>query len=268
MKVLITGASSGIGRAAALYLSEKGFQVAGASRNPDNTAATSQNAAAFPSVAMDVTDAASVKNGIAKAAEILGGIDVLINNAGVSHVGPFEEMSEEEGRGVMETNFFGAAAVAREVIPIMRRQGKGLIINVSSLAGFMGIPFQSYYAAGKFALEGLSESLRMELAPQNIKVVLVEPGNIKTEINSNRQRHETVPEHYRASYETVREIIEKSVDDAEPPEVIARTIHKIILSKNPKTRYPSGKGSVSINLLVRLLPQFLVEKLLMRYYRL
>ena len=265
MNVLITGASSGIGRAVAAYLAERGFRVVGTTRNPSGL----ERAAMVPGIeyaALDVTDPESVRACVKRAVEVLGGIDVLINNAGISHVGPFEETPEDVARAVMETNIFGAAAMIRAALPVMRGQGRGLIINIGSLAGLMGIPFQSWYVAGKYALEGLTESLRLELCGQNIDVVLLEPGNIRTEISENRHRAEGVGPHYRAAFEPAARVIETSVDEAEPPEVIARLVHRIINMKKPGVRYPGGKGAGTIARLVKYLPSFLVEKILFRYY--
>jgi len=265
--VLITGASSGIGKAAAVFLSQKGFSVVGTTRNlsklPKNPAASEM----FRFVFMDVTDKVSVRRGVEQAAGILGGINVLVNNAGISNVGPFEDMPEEEGRSVIETNFFGLASVTREVLPVMRNEGGGLIVNISSLGGIMGIPFQSYYAASKFAVEGFSESIRIELLSQGIDVVLVEPGNIKTGIGENRMVLSSVSPLYRKGYDSARQVIKKGVDNAEPPEVIARLIYKIIRKRSLKVRYPAGKGSGTISFLLKFLPQNIKEKLLLRYYR-
>ncbi|MFO7558239.1 MAG: SDR family oxidoreductase [Desulfobacterales bacterium] len=266
-KVLITGASSGIGKAVAVFLAQKGFYVVGTTRNlttlPEDPGASKM----FRFVIMDVTDKASVRSGVEEAAGLMGGIDVLVNNAGISNVGPFEDIPEEEGRSVIETNFFGLASVTREVLPIMRNSGGGLIVNISSLGGIMGIPFQSYYAASKFAVEGFSESIRMELLSQGIDVVLVEPGNIKTGIGKNRMVLSGVSPSYQKGYDAAKQVIEKGVDGAEPPEVVARLIYKIIRKKSPKVRYPSGNGSGMICFLLKVLPQRVKEKLLLRYYR-
>lgn len=262
MRVLVTGASSGIGRATADYLAAKGMQVAGTSRNISNAPE-----GAVRLVEMDVTDQSSVAAGVKRTVELLGGIDVLVNNAGISHVGPFEETPEELGRGIMETNFFGVLRVTKEVLPIMREHGSGSIINVGSLGGIMGIPFQSYYVASKFALEGFCESIRMELRNQGIRVVVIEPGNIKTEINRNRKVVEKVAPHYQKEYAAARGVIEKTVEDAEPPENIARLIYDLIRKKKPKLRYPAGKGAGAISFAVRHFPQRTFEKILLKYYR-
>ncbi len=266
-KVLITGASSGIGKVVAVFLAQKGFYVVGTTRNLTTLPEDPWASKMFRFVMMDVTDKASVRSGVEEAAGLLGGIDVLINNAGISNVGPFEDIPEEEGRSVIETNFFGLASVTREVLPIMRNSGGGLIVNVSSLGGIMGIPFQSYYAASKFAVEGFSESIRMELLSQGIDVVLVEPGNIKTGIGKNRMVLSGVSPFYQKGYDAAKQVIEKGVDGAEPPEVVARLIYKIIRKRSMNVRYPAGKGSGTISFLLKILPQKAKERLLLRYYR-
>jgi NADP-dependent 3-hydroxy acid dehydrogenase YdfG len=150
--VLITGASMGIGFAIARYLAEVNggdeFSVVGTTRNI-STLTKENTKSPIKFVEMDVTDNSSIKNGIKEALTILGKIDVLINNAGISHLGPFEEMPDDQGRAVMETDFFGVVNVIRAVLPMMRENNGGLIINIGSLAGLVGIPFQSFYASAK-----------------------------------------------------------------------------------------------------------------------
>ena len=263
--VLITGASSGIGRAAALYLADRGCRVVGTTRRPDRLPPSYLEDGRITYIAMDVCDPASVSPGVEAALDSLGRLDVLINNAGISHVGVFEDMTDDDGRKIMETNFFGAVTVTRACLPHLR-QSKGLVINIGSLAGIMGIPFQSFYAASKYALEGLTESLRLETAHAGVRFSIVEPGNIKTEINEHRQVLPVKTESYQEAFDSARSVIEQSLEDAEPPDVIARRIHQVITAKNPSVRYPSGKGAKMISLLVRLLPWFLTEKILKKYY--
>jgi len=265
-KVLITGASRGIGRATALFLANHDYAVVGTSRDPSKYPTLEEGNVKY--VAMNVNSIASVRKGVKNAAKIMGGIDVLINNAGISHVTPFEETSDKDSRTIMETNFFGLAAVTREAIPFLRESDKGIIINISSLGGVMGIPFQSYYVASKYAVEGLSESIRMELKSQGIQVVLIEPGNIRTEIGKHRLYPRKVGAHYQKTYSIVRDIVDSTVDEAESPEIIAKLILKILQRKNPRVRYPAGKGSGMISMLVRFLPQKITERLLLNYYNL
>ncbi len=266
LAVLITGASSGIGRATAEYLAGRGFTVTGTSRRGPKKPEPVGGNGTFYLVTMDVTDPASVSRGVKQAADLMGTIDILINNAGISHTGPFESVPEDEGRAIMETNFFGALNVTRAALPLMRERKSGLIINISSLGGIMGIPFQTFYVASKYALEGFSESLRYEVKHLGIDVALVEPGHIRTEIAGHRKDFPPGTKEYSAGYESAHRVIRESVDEAEPPAVIAGKIYRIISKRKPGIRYPAGKGSVMIALLVRLLPQVLREKVLLGYY--
>ena len=177
--ILITGASSGIGKSCAEYLSKKGFIVFGTSRN-----------ASFPPkdiggkypimIKMDINDDDSIKNAIEYIIKEFGRIDVLINNAGYGIGGAIEDYTIEKVKEQFETNFFGQLRVCNSILPIMRNQQSGLIINISSIGGLLGLPFQGLYSATKFAIEGMTEALRMEVKEFGIKVVLVEPGDFKT----------------------------------------------------------------------------------------
>ncbi len=265
-KILVTGASRGIGKAIVLLLADKGHSVVGTSRFTDKLPAALKNHPFLTFVRMDVTDPASVAKGVREAVGVLGGIDVLINNAGISHIGPFEEMPDEQGRAIMETDFFGAASVIRAVLPHMRAARGGLVINVTSLAGQIGVPYQTYYCASKFALEGLSEALRLELFSQNIRVVVVEPGDINTDIGDHRLLCDAAMPEYRTGFTAACEAINRSMGQAGPPEDVARVVLDVVNARNPRMRYVAGKGAASTNFLVRLLPKRLVERLIRRHY--
>ncbi len=265
-RVLVTGASRGIGKAIALTLAETGFSVVGTTRRPERLSDDLKKHAALRFVSMDVTDIQAVPGGVDRAARILGGIDVLVNNAGISHIGPFEEIPDDQARKIMMTNFFGAGAVIRAVLPHLRDAGAGLIVNITSLAGQIGIPYQSFYCASKFALEGLSEALRLELYSQNIRVAVVEPGDIRTDIGDHRLLCETQSPHYKAGFAAACDVINRSVGGAGPPEDVARVVLDVIRSRNPRLRYVAGKGAASTSLLARLLPHGLVERLIRRHY--
>jgi len=270
--VLITGASMGIGFAIARYLSERRggdeFSVVGTTRNISKLTDDTKTKSPIKFVEMDVTDNSSIKVGIEEALKILGKIDILVNNAGISHLGPFEEMPDDQGRAVMETDFFGVVNVIRAVLPKIRENNGGLIINIGSLAGLVGIPFQSFYASAKYALEGLTESIRMELLQQNIKVVLVEPGDIKTDIASHHLITETNSPHYADVFKNVVDVVRGNVKNAGPPEEVAKVVYKVINTKNPRTRYPAGKGAVINSIALKLFPQRLRESILKGYYNL
>ncbi|NNC70046.1 MAG: SDR family oxidoreductase, partial [Flavobacteriaceae bacterium] len=179
--VLITGASSGIGKSIAEYLTEKGMIVYGTSRNPDKVAPV--NFQLFP---LDVTDSTSISKAIDELITKEGKLDVLINNAGMGITGPLEETPTQEMRRVFETNFFGAIEVIKNVLPHMRKQQSGLIINITSIAGYMGLPFRGIYSSTKGALELVSEAVRMEVKQFGIKVVNVAPGDFATNIAAGR----------------------------------------------------------------------------------
>ncbi len=265
-RVLVTGASRGIGKAIALMLAENGLSVVGTTRQPQGLPDDLKRNPAVTFVKMDVTDIQSVPGAVAEAARIHGGIDVLVNNAGISHIGPFEEMPDEQARKIMMTNFFGAGAVIRAALPHLRDAGGGLIINVTSLAGRIGIPYQTFYCASKFALEGLSEALRLELFSQNIRVVVVEPGDIRTDIGEHRLMCDAQMPHNKAGFAAACEAINRSVGNAGPPRDVARVVLGVIRAKNPKLRYVAGKGAASTSFLVKLLPRRLVERLIRDHY--
>ncbi|HWR94528.1 MAG TPA: SDR family oxidoreductase, partial [Flavobacterium sp.] len=179
--VLITGASSGIGKSIGEYLHQKGFIVYGTSRNPEKV----QNSV-FPLIALEVRDVTSIQNAIVKVIELSGKIDIVINNAGVGITGPLEEIPTNEIRNNFETNFFGPIEVMKAVLPQMRKQKSGLIINITSIAGYMGLPYRSIYSASKGALEIITEALRMEVKLFGIQITNVAPGDFATNIASGR----------------------------------------------------------------------------------
>jgi len=179
--VLVTGASSGIGRACAAHLASRGYRVFGAQRSAPDSAGP------IEMLRMDVNDDASVHAATSYILKTAGRIDALVNNAGYALMGSVEDTSIEEARAQMETNFFGALRVIRAVLPAMRQQGSGYIINISSLAGVLGLPFSGLYSASKFALEGMTESLRLEVRGFGIKTVLIEPGDFSTQLPAKRQ---------------------------------------------------------------------------------
>ncbi|HJX85034.1 MAG TPA: SDR family oxidoreductase, partial [Candidatus Angelobacter sp.] len=179
--VLIAGASTGIGRVCAEYLAQKGMTVYGASRS-----LKAGSAAGFTALPMDVTNDNSVRQGVQQIVDQQGRLDVVVNCAGYGIAGAVEETSPQEAMAQFDTNFFGTHRVCRAVLPIMRKQKSGVIINISSLAGLMAVPFQSFYSASKFAMEGMTEALRMEVRPLGIRVVLIEPGDFKTDFPANR----------------------------------------------------------------------------------
>ena len=180
--VLITGVSSGFGKAISEILSANGYIVYGLSRRQAEDLKGS-----IKILKADVTDALSVKNAVSALLAREGKIDILINNAGMGISGSIEDCSHEDIHLQMSTNFLGYVNMIQSVLPSMRKQGEGTIVNISSIGGLMGLPYQGFYAASKFAVEGLSESLRMELIPYHIKVIVIQPGDFFTSFTANRK---------------------------------------------------------------------------------
>jgi NAD(P)-dependent dehydrogenase (short-subunit alcohol dehydrogenase family) len=259
--VLITGASSGIGRSTAEYLSGLGHRVFGASR-------TQPQAINFEWICMDITREDSVREAVDTVMERAGRIDVLINNAGLGIVGPLEETTDELIYQVFNTNVMGALRVCRRVIPIFRQQRQGLILNISSIAAQIGLPFRGVYSATKASLEALTESLSMELKEFNIRVCSVLPGDVATGINQNRLvvqlRENSV---YAQTFVKVHRQINEEVSHAENPLGIAKVVGRIIETSHPRLHYTVGpflqKAAVWLRI---LLPQRFFERLLMRFY--
>jgi NAD(P)-dependent dehydrogenase (short-subunit alcohol dehydrogenase family) len=243
--VLITGASSGIGQEIAQRLAQAGHTVFGTSRNP----ADQKQPSNFKLLPLDVRSDASAKSCVESVMEQAGRLDVLINNAGYIVLGAIEESSMEQAKDIFETNFFGAIRMCHLALPIMRKQGQGQIINITSLAGLNPVPYWGLYNASKFALEGLTESLRHELKPLNISVALVEPSFFK----SSRQR----------AWARIRELHESRPE----PRLVAETVLKIVESKAPKLRHLLGKD-VIYYWLRQLMPSAMFESAARDYWNL
>jgi short-subunit dehydrogenase len=232
--ILITGISSGFGKETSRLLAEKGHTVYGTVRkNP--VSGTSVNY-----LIMDLTEIESIKSAVSSVISKEGRIDVLINNAGMHTGGPAETSPIETIKLQMDTNFLGMVSLTKEVLPQMRKQGGGTIINFSSIGGLMGLPFQSFYSASKFAIEGFSEALRMEVNKFRINVVLFNPGDFHTSNSVNRRNFltPTGPEDpYREQYKKTLDVIEKDESGGWPPELLAKKIVSVVECKNPLQRY-------------------------------
>lgn len=247
--VLVTGASSGIGAAAARLLAERGHTVVGASRRgeaPDGVRAAR----------VDVDDDASVRAAVAAILADHGRLDAVVNAAGFGLSGPVETTPLDEARAQLETNFWGTVRVTREALPALRAGGGGAIVNVSSLAGVFALPFQAYYTASKFALEGWSESLAYEIAPFGVHVTLVQPGNIRSGFTGGRREAAASLEPpYGAAHRRALEIMVRDELNAVGPEVVAKTIARVVGSARPPRRVTAGSvGERSTVLLRRALP--------------
>jgi len=186
---------------------------------------------------MDVDDDKSVNDTIQKIINDNGRIDVVVNNAGYALEGAFEESSIQDGRAQLETNFFGTVRVIKAVLPIMRKQHRGTIVNVSSMGGRVAIPYDSFYHASKFAIEGLSESLQYEIEPLGVKIVLIEPGAVKSDFWKNVKLTDNIEDSpYRPVIQRLSESFEKMSQNATPPEHVAQIILKAVKSDNPDFR--------------------------------
>jgi NAD(P)-dependent dehydrogenase (short-subunit alcohol dehydrogenase family) len=256
--VLITGASSGIGQACAEHLARNGWRVFGTSRNPSAASAK----ASFEMLTMDVEDENSVRQGVDTVVARAGRIDAVVNNAGISIMGAVEDTSIEEAKAQFETNFFGVLRVCRATLPILRRQEGGHIVNISSLAGLIGLPFSGMYSASKYALEGVSESLRMECRQFGVRVVLVEPGDFRTNITASRRtvRAAETNDAYRESFDRCKKKQDQDEASARTPESVARLVGRILDNPNPRTRYAVGMFTQTMVVpLKRILPQRVFE---------
>lgn len=263
--VLITGGSSGIGKSIGEYLTEHGFSVYGTSRNPDNYPNSK-----FPIVALDVTKPEKISSCIETVLSSTSKIDVLINNAGAGITGPIEEIPDAEIKRNFETNFFGPINVIKAVLPSMRLQNSGLIINITSIAGYMGLPYRGVYSASKGALELVTESFRMELKDFNIEVTNVAPGDFATNIAAGRYHAPVLEDSpYKAKYGYSLKMMDEHVDEGNDPIDMAKAIHSIIQTKRPKIHYKVGAFMQKFSIVLkRILPDKVYEKLLMNHYKL
>ncbi|MDI1255298.1 MAG: SDR family oxidoreductase [Flavobacterium sp.] len=262
--ILITGASSGIGKAIGEFLHQKGYTVYGTSRNPDKIVNS-----LFPLLALDVRSTESITACVAKVISISGRIDVVINNAGVGILGPLEEIPTEEIRNNFETNLFGPIEVMKAVLPQMRAQKSGLIINITSIAGYMGLPYRAVYCASKGALEYITEALRMEVKPFNIEITNVAPGEFATNIAAHRYHVPLSPTSAYSKYAKTVETINEQVDGGDDPKAMAEAIFKIINTKKPNVHYKVGPFLSKFSIVLkRILPDKRYEKMLMQHYKL
>jgi NAD(P)-dependent dehydrogenase (short-subunit alcohol dehydrogenase family) len=264
--VLVTGASSGIGRTCCEYLAGKGMTVYGASRT-----LSAGKVGAFNSLCLDVTDDASVQAAVRQIHAKHGRIDVVINNAGNGIAGAVEETSPQEAMAQLDTNFFGVHRVCRAVLPIMRQQQGGVIINISSLAGLLAVPFQAFYSASKFAMEGLTEALRMEVKPFGIRVALIEPGDFKTEFPANRRNTAEAEKSsiYRELVDRCVGVMQEEEKNGKDPLGVARLAERIIHDPSPRLRYTIGPFGERLGpKLKSILPYRVYEYLFMKHYKL
>ncbi|WP_046243425.1 oxidoreductase [Hymenobacter terrenus] len=265
---LVTGASSGIGESTARLLLQAGYVVYAAARRLDRMAALGQAGARL--LALNVAEEASLGAAIDAIKQAEGRLDVLVNNAGYGSYGALEDVPLAEARYQFEVNVFGLARLVQLALPLMRAQRSGRIINVSSIGGRIGEPHGGWYHATKFAVEGLSDSLRMELKQFGIDVVVIQPGAIKTEWNQiareNLLKISGSTAYANLAQRHVRMLANADARGSEP-EVVARTIVRAATTTRPKTRYATGGGAKVVLLLRRLLSDRLFDKLMLSQMR-
>jgi NAD(P)-dependent dehydrogenase (short-subunit alcohol dehydrogenase family) len=248
---LITGASSGVGQATAELLAAHGFTVFGTSRSPN------QNTRAYTLLPLDVRSDASVEAAVQSVLEQAGRIDVLVNSAGYAQAGAIEENSVADVQAQLDTNLFGVLRMLRAVLPVMRQQGSGRIINMSSLLGQIAPPYFGIYATSKFALEGLTEALREEVRPFGVEVALIEPAFIKTPFASQGP---TAPlAAYTAANQAAGQAVSAGIQRGMEPGAVARVILRAATTR-PRRRYLVGQDAKVLMLLKRLLPEVLLER--------
>src|SRR6184192_238153 len=247
---LVTGASSGIGEATAERLAMAGYKVYGTSRR---VAKASQRS--FELLSLDVTSDQSVEAAVAEMLRVEGRIDLLVNNAGFS-VAPAgaEESSIEQARSIFDTNFFGIVRMTRAVLPHMRRQGAGRIINIGSVLGFLPAPYMALYAATKHAVEGYSESLDHELRTRGIRVSVIEPAYTKTHFDANLLEPDAQLDEYREARAAVSRQLSAALETADEPGVVADVVLEAARAARPKLRYTAGGLATRLRLLRRFAP--------------
>lgn len=264
--VLITGATSGLGNAMAKSLSKEGFKVYATGRKITQESDGSNLLFKY----MDVKNNDSVIGTVNSIIEKENRIDILINNAGTGLAGPLEEIPFEDIYNVFETNYFGTIRVIKQVVPVMRKNNSGLIVNTSSIGGEVGLPFQSVYTSSKFAVESLTEALSIELRPFGIKVCLIQPGDYRTNVNSHKRS--VIPDKDSPYYKRLKhffELLENNIEEGSDPEKMGKLIVKVANSSAPSLRYRSGKFFERITPPSKnIIPDRIFERILQRFYNL
>lgn len=259
--VLVTGGSSGLGWAMCQRLTALGHRVVGTGRKPD------KSPSGWALIPMDVTDGTSVERAVGEVIARHGRIDVLVNNAGTGIQGAAEDIDVDLAKELFDANVFGVHRVCQAVLPHMRAQGNGLIINISSIAANFGLPYRSFYSASKAAVDRYSEALSIELRPFGVKVVVVQPGEFNTNIPNARLRPTSVSEPYRKGYERAMEILNGSLHYSRDPDELALVVARIIATREPRSVYRVAQGVQKLSVLLKkLLPGRRFEKLVGKHY--
>lgn len=267
--VFIAGASSGMGKAIAEALAKEGFKVYGTSRKAaENNEPSQVNGGGFiKMLQLDVCNQESITRAIDYVQDKEGSIDVLINCAGFALAGSVEDTTHEEAFMEFNTNFFGIHRMCRSVVPIMRQKGKGLIINISSTAGLIPVPYQSFYSASKFALEAMTEGMRTEVKPFGINVSMLEPGDTKTGFTNSRVFVEASKDSvYKKTFNSSIERMIKDEQGGPPPIGIVKAVKRIMVSSNPPVRVVVGPINKVLAFLKRVLPSRLVVFIVSKLY--
>jgi len=257
-KVLVTGASKGIGKAIAKALLNLGYAVIGTSRDPENI---KDKIAGLEYIKLDLNDEQSIDDCVKK----IGSVDVLINNVGQSQIGPAEELPLEKIKEMFQINLMGMIKLTQGFLPEMRKQRRGVIINIGSLVGKFAIPFQASHVASKFALAGFSWSLRNEVMDYGVKVVVIEPNDINTTIEPEMIVNDN--SEYKNNVLKSKEARDHKMAKAPSPEVVADKVVKILKKKNPRPFYTVGGMGPFLVFCKRLLPDKVVEKILKKNYK-
>lgn len=252
---IVTGASSGIGAATAELLASNGYTVYGTSRKTVQSAQRS-----YKMIALDVNSDESIEAALKEVMQVEGRIDLLVNNAGVGTTpGGAEESSIEQTKMLFDTNFFGIVRLTLAVVPIMRKQGEGRIINIGSILGLIPAPYMATYAATKHAVEGFSESLDHEVRTRGIRVSVVEPSYTNTHFEANATEVDAKLDEYNIARIALAKIMKVNIAAGDSPKVVAEVVLKAASARNPKVRYAAGKLSRQLSFLRRYAPAALVD---------
>lgn len=252
---IITGANTGIGAATARALHAAGYQVFGTYRKLPATTVPGVDY-----VACDVTDDLAVDAAVREVLAKAGRIDLLVNNAGVGLVGAAEESSLEQAKSIFDVNLFGVIRMTKAVLPLMRQQRSGRIVNISSVLGLIPSPFSALYASSKHAIEGYSESLDHEVRGSGIRVVLVEPAYTRTGFDSNALVADQHDEHYASARANAEAVLRAVMVTADPPEVVAEAVVTAATAATPRLRYTAGRMARKVSLLRRFVPASAFDK--------
>ena len=252
---LVTGVSSGIGREIAQLLAERGARVFGSVRNPK----AASPIRGVDLVGMDVTDDTSVNAAVQTIVQKAGPVQLLVNNAGYSLMGALEETSVDEARQQFETNLFGVLRVTNAILPAMRQQGFGRIVNISSVLGFLPAPYMGVYAASKHAVEGYTETLDHEIRRFGVRALLVEPAYTKTNIRGNSKFAKAALEVYADERKRLTGLVQQNIEHGDDPRLVAEAVSQALTAKSPRLRYPVGKG-VALSRMRRFVPAAIFDK--------